>query len=63
MTANPEYYRRLTAGSICYIDHSKPVSHPYYDDHMNAHIRTAECERKEKRARDRAKKRQEKKGR
>lgn len=44
-------------GDFCYVDHSKPVTHPYYDDHMNAHVRTEDCERREKASRDRAKKR------
>jgi len=39
-------------GDICYIDHNKPVSHPYYDDHMNAHVRTEECERRERHSRE-----------
>ena len=44
-------------GGFCYIDHSKPVTHPYYVDHMNAHVRTEDCERREKRARARSTKR------
>lgn len=39
--------------SFCYVDHSKSPDHPYYDDHMNAHLRTDKCEAAEKRIRNR----------
>jgi hypothetical protein len=44
--------RRVLVPTFCYIDHSKPVSHPYHDEHMNAHLRTEDCERRERLSRE-----------
>lgn len=35
---------REKPSALCYVDHDAHPDNPYYIDHMNAHIRTKECD-------------------
>jgi hypothetical protein len=38
--------KKIKPAGFCYIDHSKSFDHPYYMDHMNAHLESDSCKKK-----------------